>query len=59
MSDQISVHEMARLLGVSSATAYKMLRSGDVEATQWRGRWIISRTAVQQLMTDLGLKVNA
>ena len=59
MRDQISVHEMARLLGVSAATAYRMLREGDIDAVQWRGRWIISRTNVIDLMKRLGLKVNA
>ena len=59
MTDRITVQQMADMLNVSLATAYKILRSGDVEATQWRGRWIISHTAVTQLMADLGLKVNA
>lgn len=56
-TDQISVHEVSRILGVSMRTTYTMLRAGEIPGRLWRNRWIISRTAVERHVRELGLEV--
>jgi|GEM_PF-4741452 len=57
MNDRISIGEVATMVGVSTRTAYAMLRSGDLPGTLLRGRWIISRSAVSDRLRELGLEV--
>lgn len=57
MNDRISVDTAARMIGLSRRTIYSMLRTGELPGARLRGRWVISRAAVNRRLRELGLEV--
>lgn len=46
----VTVEEVAKILGISSRTAYEAIRKGDIPSTRIRGKYIISAHTVRKIL---------
>jgi excisionase family DNA binding protein len=53
VSDHISVHDAAQLLGRSTEQVRRYLREGKLEGARIGGQWFIDRTALERFQRDL------
>ncbi|MGA9049011.1 MAG: helix-turn-helix domain-containing protein [Dehalococcoidia bacterium] len=49
-----SVHEAAKLMGISKGTAYSLVQTGQIPCIRWGKRMLIPRVALMKMLEEAG-----